>query len=61
MDLLEFTDKINGLSAKMRDLKEHITTEENTKASFVTPFSAHSPYVAPVPKFDIIRHMQTNL
>ncbi len=38
MDLLEFTDKITGLSAKMRDLKEHITTEENTKASFITPF-----------------------
>lgn len=38
MDLLEFKDRINGLSAKIRELKGHIETEEGTKATFINPF-----------------------
>lgn len=38
MDLLEFKDRINGLSAKIRELKGHIDTEEGTKATFINPF-----------------------
>ncbi len=38
MDLLELKDRINGLSAKIRELKCHIDTEEGTKATFINPF-----------------------
>ncbi len=38
MDLIEFSDKINVLSARIRDLKEHATTEESTKIALINPF-----------------------
>lgn len=38
MDGLEFKDRIHSLSAKIRELREHIETEEGTKATFINPF-----------------------
>ncbi len=38
MDIIEFSDRMNVLAARVRDFKEHATTEESTKAALINPF-----------------------
>lgn len=38
MDVLDFKERINNLSLKIKELREHIDTEEGTKATFINPF-----------------------
>ncbi len=35
---MDLSDKIYGLAAKIRDLRQHVLTEEGTKTSFILPF-----------------------
>lgn len=56
MDLLDFKDRVNGLSAKIRELKEHVETEESTKATFINPFLSMLGYDTTDPRVVVFEY-----